>query len=111
MLVQLPQERQRPTRVWYWVVVFAVTLAVVTYIDRVCISFAAPFINADLHLPQGQLGYPLSAFPWAYALLHIPGGFLDDCKGGRRVLLRIVLSWSFFTAATGWAWSFASLAV
>ena len=45
MLVQLPDE-QRPTHVRYWVVVFAVTLAVVTYIDRVCISFAARFIRA-----------------------------------------------------------------
>jgi MFS family permease len=29
--------------------------------------------------------------------------------GPRRVILRIVLWWSFFTAATGWAWNFASL--
>jgi hypothetical protein len=33
---------ERPTRVRYWVIVFAVTLAAVTYIDRVAISFAAP---------------------------------------------------------------------
>ena len=39
----------------------------------------------------------------AYALFEIPGGFLGDWMGSRRVLLRIVLWWSFFTAATGWA--------
>ncbi len=33
---------QRPTRTRYWVIVFAVTLAMITYIDRVCISQAAP---------------------------------------------------------------------
>src|ERR1022692_1844592 len=111
MLVQMPQERQRPTHVRYLVVVFAVALAVVTYIDRVCISFAAPLIRADLHLSQVQMGYAFSAFAWTYALFEIPGGFLGDWIGARRVLLRIVLWWSFFTAATGWAWSFASLAV
>jgi len=101
----------RPTRVRYWVVVFAVTLAIVTYIDRVCISQAMPFISADLKLTPAQVGYAFSAFGWAYALFEIPGGFLGDWMGARRVLLRIVLWWSFFTAATGWAWSFASLAV
>jgi len=111
MLAQLVQERQRPTRVRYWVVVFAVTLSVVTYIDRVCISFAARFIRADLHLSEVQMGYAFSAFAWAYALFEMPGGFLGDWLGARRVLLRIVLWWSFFTAATGWAWNFASLAV
>jgi MFS transporter, ACS family, glucarate transporter len=111
MLAQMPQERQPPTHVRYWVVVFAVALAIVTYIDRVCISFAAPNIRADLHLSQVQMGYAFSAFAWAYALFEIPGGFLGDWVGARRVLLRIVLWWSFFTAATGWAWSFASLAV
>jgi MFS family permease len=93
------------------VVVFAVALAVVTYIDRVCISFAAPFIRTDLHLSQVQMGYAFSAFAWAYALFEIPGGFLGDWLGPRRVLLRIVLWWSFFTAATGWAWNFLSLTV
>jgi ACS family glucarate transporter-like MFS transporter len=102
---------QRPSHVRYWVVVFAVTLAVVTYIDRVCISFAAPAIRADLHLSQVQMGYVFSAFAWAYALFEIPGGFLGDWLGPRRVLLRIVMWWSFFTAATGWAWNFVSLAV
>jgi MFS family permease len=34
---------------------------------------------------------------------------LGDWLGARRVLLRIVLWWSFFTAATGWVWNFASL--
>ncbi len=99
----------RPTRVRYWVVVFAITLAVISYIDRVCISLAAPFITADLKLTDVQMGYAFSAFAWAYALFEIPGGFLGDWLGARRVLLRIVIWWSFFTAATGWAWSFVSL--
>jgi len=111
MLVQSAQEQHRSTHVRYWVVVFAVALAIVTYIDRVCISFAAPFISADLHLSQVQMGYVFSAFAWTYALFEIPGGFLGDWIGARRVLLRIVLWWSFFTAATGWAWNFVSLAV
>ncbi len=99
----------RPTRVRYWVLVFTVTLAVITYIDRVAISFALPYIGKDLDLNSIQKGWVLTAFALAYSLFEIPGGFLGDWMGPRRVILRIVVWWSFFTAATGWAWNFASL--
>ena len=104
-------EQQRPTRVRYWVVVFAVTLAVISYLDRVAISFAAGSIRADLRLSEVQMGYAFSAFAWSYALFEIPAGFLGDWMGARRVLTRIVLLWSVGTAATGWMWNFVSLAV
>src|SRR2546422_9416593 len=87
---------ERPTRVRYWVIVFAVTLAVITYIDRVCISQAAPLITRDLHLSKVEMGYAFTAFGVAYAIFEIPGGFLGDWMGPRRVLTRIVMWWSFF---------------
>jgi len=102
---------ERPTRIRYWVIVFAVTLAIVTYIDRVCISQAAPLISRDLGFSEVQMGYIFAAFAWAYALFEVPSGFLGDWMGPRKVLMRIVLWWSFFTAATGWAWNFVSMAV
>lgn len=101
----------RPTRVRYLVIVFAVTLAVVTYIDRVCISIAAPSITKDLGLDSVGMGWAFTAFGWAYALFEIPGGYLGDRLGPRSVLMRIVLWWSFFTAATGWVFNGVSLAV
>lgn len=85
------------------VILFAVTLSVITYIDRVCIGQAAPAIMADLHLSKIEMGYVFSAFGLSYALLEIPGGWLCDRIGPRIVLTRIVLWWSFFTVATGWA--------
>lgn len=105
----IPAIQVKPTRARYWVIVFAVTLAILAYIDRVCISQAAPNITRDLGLTKVQMGYVFSAFGLAYALFEIPGGWLGDWLGPRRVLLRIVAWWSFFTAATGWMWSFPSL--
>ncbi len=102
-------DARTPTCTRYWVIVFAVTLAMITYIDRVCISQAAPSIRGDLGLTDAQMGWIFGAFGLAYALCEIPGGMLGDWLGPRRVLMRVVLWWSFFTAATGWAWSFASL--
>ncbi|MCW5982930.1 MAG: MFS transporter [Bryobacteraceae bacterium] len=93
--------RQRPTRARHWVIVFAVTLAVLAYIDRVCISQAAPIMMHDLGLSRVQMGWVFSAFALAYALFEIPGGWLGDRMGPRRVLMRIVIWWSAFTALTG----------
>lgn len=107
----MTQPAQAPTRTRYWVIVFAVTLSIITYIDRVCISQAAPFITRDLGLTDTQMGWALSAFAWAYALFEIPGGWLGDAMGPRKVLMRVVVWWSFFTAATAWAWNFVSLVV
>jgi MFS family permease len=92
-------ELQRATRARYWVIVFAVTLAVIQYIDRVCISKAMPSIQRDLHFSNVQAGYVFGAFTLAYALFEIPTGWLGDRFGPRKVLLRVVIWW-FFTAAT-----------
>jgi MFS transporter, ACS family, glucarate transporter len=100
---------ERPTRVRYWVIVFAVTLSVITYIDRVAISVFAPLIQRDLGISKKQMGVCLGAFALAYALFEMPGGFMGDRWGPRRVLLRIVVWWSCFTVATGFVWNQVSL--
>jgi ACS family glucarate transporter-like MFS transporter len=101
----------RPTGVRHTVLLFAITLAVITYVDRVCISQAAPQMQEDLRLTKEQMGWVFTAFSLAYALFEIPGGWLGDRIGPRRVLMRVVAMWSLFTAATGWAWNLASLIV
>jgi MFS family permease len=96
------------THARYWVVVFAVTLAILSYIDRVAISQAAIPISRELHFDHAQMGLIFGAFALAYALFEIPSGWLGDWLGAKRVLIRIVLVWSSFTALTGAAWSFRS---
>jgi MFS family permease len=83
------------------VVAFAVTLAVITYVDRVCIAQAAPDIQADLKLSKEQMGWVLAIFAWTYGAFEVPWGWLADRIGAKKVLLRIVVAWSVFTAATG----------
>ena len=99
----------RPTRARHVTLAFMLGLAVITYIDRVSLSTAAPFIRSELGLSSIQLGWALSTFAWAYSLFEIPGGWLGDRLGPRRVLMRIVIWWSVFTAATGRVWNLPSL--
>jgi MFS family permease len=85
---------------------FAASLAVITYVDRVCIAQAAPLMQEDLKLTKVQMGWALSIFYWTYGLFEIPWGWLADRVGAKKVLLRIVVAWSVFTAATGAVRSF-----
>jgi MFS transporter, ACS family, glucarate transporter len=99
----------RPTHARYWVIFYAVTLAILSYINRVAISQAAPEISRDLHFTDVQMGKIFGAFALSYALFEVPSGWLGDWIGPRKVLLRIVLWWSAFTAITGGMWNFASM--
>lgn len=106
---QWTESSERPTRKRFWVVGLGFALAFITYIDRAAIGQAAPSIAADLHLSALQMGYAFSAFGLAYSAFELPSGWLGDRIGPRKVLLRIVLWWSVFTAATGWTWNYPSL--
>lgn len=90
-------------------VAFGASLAFLSFLDRAAISQAAPAISRDLHFSDVQMGLIFSAFGITYAAFEIPSGRLCDRFGERRVLTRVVLLWSLFTAATGWAWSFSSM--
>ena len=105
----IPRAEEQPTHVRYRVVAFAVSLAIFSYIDRVALSRAAGTISKELGLSKEQMGWVFFAFACAYAAFEIPSGYMGDRLGPRRVLMRIVLWWSFFTAATGWAFNFLSL--
>jgi MFS family permease len=76
-------------------------LSGVLYLDRICISQALPSIKTDLKLSNTESSYVLMAFTLAYGLFEVPTGRWGDRMGGRRVLTRISLWWSAFTALTG----------
>jgi MFS family permease len=101
----------KASRTRYSVVVLAIGLAILSYVQRVAISQAAGPISLDLHLSKQQMGLIFGAFGLSYALFEIPMGLLGDRLGVKRVLMQIVLAWSVFTALTGAAWNVVSLYV
>ena len=100
---------QQASHARYWVVVFGMALAVLSFIDRVALAQAAPLISKTLHLSKTQMGSVFSAFLLSYALFEVPSAWYGDRVGARRGLLRIVTAWSLFTALTGMAWNFVSM--
>src|SRR4051812_24943797 len=89
------------TRVRYTVLAFLCALTFILYIDRICISKAAPRIERDLDISHTAMGFVFGAFTVAYGLFEVPTGRWGDRYGSRGVLTRIVLWWSAFTALTG----------
>ncbi|HET6465169.1 MAG TPA: MFS transporter [Nitrospiria bacterium] len=75
-------------------------ISVVTYIDRVNISIAGKELMPVLGLSAVQMGTVFSSFVLGYALFQIPGGWLGDRWGSRRILTLAVLWWSLFTVLT-----------
>ncbi|MBL8795816.1 MAG: MFS transporter [Planctomycetia bacterium] len=93
---------QAPSRVRYGVLFFVCTLAMITYLDRVCFAQAGDDIRSELGLHSpGDLGLAFTAFALSYAIFEIPTGWLGDVFGPRSTLIRIVLWWSLFTGLTG----------
>ncbi len=92
--------RQGPTRVRWAILALLFAISVVTYVDRVNISVTARQMMPALGLTEVEMGQVFSAFVLGYALFQVPGGWLGDHWGARRVLALAVLWWSFFTALT-----------
>ena len=108
-VIASPVFGREATSARHFVVVFAIFLALICYTDRVIIAQAASNIQADLGLSRVQMGWVFFIFSWAYTVFEVPGGWMGDRWGAKSVLLRVVTLWSFFTAATGWAWNYVSL--
>ncbi|PKF90162.1 MFS transporter [Bacillus sp. BA3] len=83
----------------------------VDYLDRMVMSVAVVSIKEEFNLDAAAVGAILSSFFLSYAIMQIPGGWLTDKLGSRRVLIWSIIVWSVFTVFTGFAWSLISLLV
>src|SRR5215472_572617 len=96
----MPDGSARPTWGRWYILLLISLMYLITYLDRVNISAAAPVISKEFGFDKITMGVIFSAFVWAYALFQVPGGWLNDRFGPRPVLSSIVAYWSVMTAAT-----------
>ncbi len=95
-----PTHPPHPTRVRWRILSLLLLISIITYIDRVNISVTARQMMPSLGLTDLQMGQIFSAFVLGYALFQVPGGWMGDKWGPRRVLTFAVIWWSIFTAMT-----------
>lgn len=71
------------------------------YMDKTMISTAIIPLAADYNLDASQTGLIMSLFFLGYSIMQIPGGWLADKIGARKVLLLSLGVISFFSFAFG----------
>lgn len=89
------------THIRYWIVVMLFIVTSLNYGDRATLSIAGSSIAKDIGLDPVGMGYVFSAFSWAYVIGQIPGGWLLDRFGSKRVYFWGLFTWSVFTLLQG----------
>ncbi len=100
-----PSESTPPTKVRYLVLFLTALVAVLLYLDRICLSFAERWVREDLGIGKGTMDAILGSFFLTYAIGQVPAGWLSD-RFGARIMLSVYLAlWSLFTGLMGLAFS------
>jgi len=97
---QFQELNAAPTRVRWRVVALLAFIAGLTYVDRLNLGIVGKNIQEEFKFSTQTMGWILGAFSLGYAWFHVPGGWLADRFGPRRVLAGAVLWFSIFTALT-----------
>lgn len=77
--VSLPQAGGLSDGSWRWRLAIVLFLAtVLTYLDQQTLSLWSAMICGKFNLSDELYGQLVAASRWAYAVMHIPTGFLAD---------------------------------
>src|SRR3979490_2739534 len=99
----MPPEKKSHVR--YFILFMLFFMTTVNYADRATLSIAGSSISKDLGLDPVAMGFVFSAFGWAYVLGQIPGGWLLDRFGSKRIYGLSLLLWTSMTFLQGFVGS------
>jgi ACS family glucarate transporter-like MFS transporter/ACS family D-galactonate transporter-like MFS transporter len=95
--VSTTAEQAQRSRTRYFIVAMLFLVTALNYGDRATLSMVGAPMSKQLGLDTVGMGFVFSAFSWAYVIGQIPGGWLLDRFGARRVYAASIFSWSLFT--------------
>lgn len=79
---------------------FMILLYVVSFLDRVNVSFAALEMNRDLGFTPEIYGFGAGIFFFGYFLFEVPSNVIMERVGARIWMCRIMLTWGIVSMAT-----------
>jgi ACS family glucarate transporter-like MFS transporter len=91
----------KKSRVRYMILLMLFVITTLNYADRSVISIAGTPMAKELGLNPIAMGYIFSAFAWAYVIGQIPGGWLLDRFGSKKIYAFSIFFWSLFTLLQG----------
>jgi len=89
------------TRKRYLILAMLFIVTTINYADRATLSIAGPALSKELGIDAVTMGYIFSAFGWSYVIAQLPGGWLLDRFGSKKVYAASILLWSVFTLLQG----------
>lgn len=89
-------------RVRWRLLPFLGLLYVISYLDRVNVSFAKLTMNASLGLDDATYALGAGIFFIGYFLFEVPSNLILERVGARRWIARIMITWGLVSAATAW---------
>jgi ACS family D-galactonate transporter-like MFS transporter len=101
----------RMTRVRWGTFVLLLVIGSLSYIDRISLSIGMPFIADEFNLSPEVQGVLLSCFFWTYAGMQVPGGWLADRIGPRKLLTVAMTLWAVFQLLSGFAAGFVMMLI
>ncbi|HEX4499548.1 MAG TPA: MFS transporter [Scandinavium sp.] len=101
MMLDSAVESKRGMNTRYLILLIIFIVTAVNYADRATLSIAGTEVAKELHLSAVSMGYIFSAFGWSYLLMQIPGGWLLDKFGSKKVYSYSLFFWSLFTFLQG----------
>ncbi|HAX7982677.1 TPA: MFS transporter [Escherichia coli] len=101
MILDTVDEKKKGVHTRYLILLIIFIVTAVNYADRATLSIAGTEVAKELQLSAVSMGYIFSAFGWAYLLMQIPGGWLLDKFGSKKVYTYSLFFWSLFTFLQG----------
>ena len=101
MMLDAASETKKGMHTRYYILLIIFIVTAINYADRATLSIAGTEVAKELQLSAISMGYIFSAFGWAYLLMQIPGGWLLDRYGSKKVYTYSLFFWSLFTFLQG----------
>ena len=101
MILDTVDEKKKGVHTRYLILLIIFIVTAVNYADRATLSIAGTEVAKELQLSAVSMGYIFSAFGWAYLLMQIPGGWLLDRFGSKKIYALSIFTWSLFTVLQG----------
>jgi MFS transporter, ACS family, glucarate transporter len=99
--MEINQKIQKKTNVRWMTVIFLFIVTAINYGDRATLGIAGKSMSGELGFDAAAMGWVMSSFGIAYVIGQLPGGWLLDRFGSKRVYFFSILFWSIFTLLQG----------
>jgi len=97
----LPDEARTIQKLRVRIIPFVFVLYVISFLDRINISFAALTMNRELAITSKQFGWVAGIFFFGYFLFEIPSNLMLHKIGARIWIACILVTWGILATLTG----------